>query len=94
MNEEANVKRGRPRIERSYVAYVANKADAFELGDDAFRSFDDAEGAADFFGLSVKTIGSVSRDRHVIRGRRKLDWLIFSDDEKVSYIQEKLGRTI
>ena len=85
---------GRPKIDLSFVAYVANRADAFEMGEDGVRYFSEIEAAANFFGLSPKTIARVSRDKHVIRGRRSLDWLIFSDEEKVSYVQEKLGRTI
>lgn len=96
MNEESATKRGRgrPKLERSFIAYVANKADAFEMGDESVRYFSEIEGAANFFGVNEETIARVSKDKHVIRGRKRLDWLLFSDEEKVSYVQEKLGRTI
>ena len=97
VNEEAEVKksRGRPRLEdKEYVAFVANRADAFEMGGDAQKWFSTMAEACNFFGCSRKTIMRVSRDRHVIRGRQKLDWLLFTEDDTVPYIQKQLGRNI
>ena len=69
-----------------YIAY--RKTDQFG------KEFYSAKEAAEFFGVKVKSLRVVARDRHAIKGKQTESWMIFPADMLIIDVESELERRL
>ncbi|MBL4880660.1 MAG: hypothetical protein JKX82_04975 [Oleispira sp.] len=79
--------------ETSYIAYKSKESDKdnfFNVG----KYFDNAKEAAEFFGIGKRSIKTIARDRHAVRGRQPVTWMIFHENMSVIDVESELERRL
>ena len=79
--------------ETSYIAYRVKPSqndDHFEIG----KLFDNVEEAADFFGVRERSLKVIAKDRHAIRGKQPVTWMVFHEDIPIIDVESELERRL
>jgi hypothetical protein len=79
------------------VGYIGFRAINCIEEDDHFsvgKFFENAKEASDFFGIKEKSLKTIAKDCHAVRGKRKETWMVFHEDIPIIDVESELERRL
>lgn len=67
---------------------------AYRKTDQIGKEFYSAQEAADFFGIKTKSLTTISKDRHAVKGVQPESWMIFPSTMSIIDVESELERRL